>query len=201
MLIKNIANFSSVTDDHRFRCNLLRQGSQGVSWFKWVNSFPEFRGITRLCQSIKEIPRFSLFYSSGPFISQLPKKQPISCFTSFPRQGPCVTPWPYKAFLFLYLVRSGCDLGGHSSFLCLCWPGMVHNQRQLSIVVSDWESYLGSLFSTLVCGIMILHSCCGACQTLCLFLYFVICRSSLLKIMNSFHAELWSHSSNDGRNR
>ena len=33
-------------------------------------------------------------------------------------------------------------------FLFLCvWPGMVLNQRQLSTVVSDWEPYLGSLFS------------------------------------------------------
>ena len=31
-------------------------------------------------------------------------------------------------------------------FLCV-WPGMVPNQRQLSIVVSDGEPYLGSLFS------------------------------------------------------
>ena len=30
-------------------------------------------------------------------------------------------------------------------FLCV-WPSVVPNQRQLSIVVSDWESYLGSLF-------------------------------------------------------
>ena len=28
----------------------------------------------------------------------------------------------------------------------LCWPGMVHNQRQLFIIVSDWGSYLGSHF-------------------------------------------------------
>jgi hypothetical protein len=33
-------------------------------------------------------------------------------------------------------------------FLFLCvWPGMVPNQRQLTIVVSDQEPYLGSLFS------------------------------------------------------
>ena len=30
------------------------------------------------------------------------------------------------------------------------WPGMVLNQGQLSIVVSDWESYLGSLFPLLL---------------------------------------------------
>ena len=40
----------------------------------------------------------------------------------------------------------------HSMFCFLCffifmfWPGMVLNQGQLSIVVSDWESYLGSPF-------------------------------------------------------
>ena len=44
-------------------------------------------------------------------------------------------------------------LGGHSmsfiSMICvsMCWPGMVLNHGQLSIVVSDWESYLGSPFS------------------------------------------------------
>ena len=37
-------------------------------------------------------------------------------------------------------------------FVCLSFcifmfhPGMLLNQGQLSIVVSDWESYLGSLF-------------------------------------------------------
>ena len=52
---------------------------------------------------------------------------------------------------FYVSVWSGCDLGGHSLFffLCFCismfWPGMVLNQGQLSIVVSDWKSYLGSL--------------------------------------------------------
>ena len=33
-------------------------------------------------------------------------------------------------------------------FVFLCWPGMIPNQRQLSIVDSDWRSYLGSLFPT-----------------------------------------------------
>jgi hypothetical protein len=45
--------------------------------------------------------------------------------------------------------------GGHSMFCLLCffismfWQGMVLNQGQLSIVVSDWEPYLGSPFSLL----------------------------------------------------
>ena len=35
------------------------------------------------------------------------------------------------------------------------WPGMVLNQRQVSLVVSDWESYLGSLFSTCVSWVFV----------------------------------------------
>ena len=34
---------------------------------------------------------------------------------------------------------------------CVC-PGMVLNQRQMSIIVPDWEPYLGSLVSLLSCG-------------------------------------------------
>ena len=34
-------------------------------------------------------------------------------------------------------------------FSSMFWPGMVLNHGQLSIVVSDWESYLGSPFSLL----------------------------------------------------
>jgi hypothetical protein len=54
----------------------------------------------------------------------------------------------------LCLVRSGCDSGGEVYVFCffVFCPSVVPNQRQLSIVVSDWESYLGSLFSTCVCG-------------------------------------------------
>ena len=58
----------------------------------------------------------------------------------------------------LFWVWSGCDLGGHSMFYFLCfgislfWPGMVLNQGQLSIVVSDWEPYIGSPFPSFLCG-------------------------------------------------
>ena len=62
-----------------------------------------------------------------------------------------------------YLIWSGCDLGGHSMFfismfcvslfcVTMFWPGMVLNQGQLSIVVSDWESYLGSSFLFVIVG-------------------------------------------------
>ena len=41
-----------------------------------------------------------------------------------------------------------------SLFLAECGS---HNQRQLSIVVSDWESYLGSLFPT--CALCVVIFC------------------------------------------
>ena len=52
----------------------------------------------------------------------------------------------------------GVSWGGHSMFCVLCflflcvWPGVVLNQRQLSIVVSDREPYFGTLFPHLFCG-------------------------------------------------
>ena len=32
------------------------------------------------------------------------------------------------------------------------WPDMVLNQRQVLVIVSDWEPYLGSLFCVGFCG-------------------------------------------------
>ena len=70
-----------------------------------------------------------------------------------------------ETFLCLVLVWSGCDLGRHSmsfiSMICvnMCWPGIVLNQGQLSIVVSDWESYLGSPFSLL--SVWVVNFVCG----------------------------------------
>jgi hypothetical protein len=49
---------------------------------------------------------------------------------------------------------------GDLCFLFLCWPGMVPNQRLLSIIVSDWGSYLGSLFTPVVCGTLFLRCAC-----------------------------------------
>jgi hypothetical protein len=40
------------------------------------------------------------------------------------------------------VIKGGLSRG----IVYLCWPGMVPNQRQLFIVVSDWGSYLGSHF-------------------------------------------------------
>jgi hypothetical protein len=54
----------------------------------------------------------------------------------------------YRRELFYVSISvwSGCDLGwAFYVFVFLCfWPGVVLNQGQLSIVVSDWELYLGS---------------------------------------------------------
>ena len=57
-----------------------------------------------------------------------------------------------EPFYFSIWLGQGVMWGGHSIFcflgffISMFWPGMVLNQGQLSIVVSDWESYLGSPF-------------------------------------------------------
>ena len=66
--------------------------------------------------------------------------------------------------MFLCFVWSGCDLSGHSMldvlFVCFyVWPDMVLNQRQVLVIVSDWEPYLGSLFCVWFCGWMFLSLC------------------------------------------
>ena len=82
-------------------------------------------------------------------------------------------------------------------FFCV-WPGMVLNQRQLSIVVPDWEPYLGSLFSIVFRGWLFSVFCCvsAPARTVfgCRFIVFVQCSSSLLKDMDTYHAALWSSS-------
>ena len=58
-----------------------------------------------------------------------------------------------ETFYFFIWLGQGVIWGGHSMLsISLFWPSVVPNQRQLSIVVSDWESYLGSPFPTCVCG-------------------------------------------------
>ena len=58
--------------------------------------------------------------------------------------------------MFLCFVWSGCDLSGHSmSSLSFCvWPDMFLNQRQVLVIVSDWEPYLGGLFCH--CGLWVI---------------------------------------------
>ena len=89
-----------------------------------------------------------------------------------------------ERFLFSILVRPGCDSGGNSSFfismfsISLFLASVVPNQRHLSIVVSDWESYLGSLFSNLFfVGSCFL--CCRFALQNCLFFSLLFCLSVL----------------------
>ena len=67
---------------------------------------------------------------------------PTSSICSYePSTTTAVTPWCHalaiERFLFSILVRPGCDQGGHSSFYIF---------MQLSIVVSDWGSYISCSF-------------------------------------------------------
>ena len=65
-------------------------------------------------------------------------------------------------------------------FLCV-WPGMVPTQRQLSIVVSDWGSYLGSLFPPVWCGILFVYSFLEHCVASHSFLSSFFCQFTLNK--------------------
>ena len=55
-------------------------------------------------------------------------------------------------FYFSIWLGQGVMWGVHSMFYFLCFVFLcfcrVLNQGQLSIVVSDWESYLGRIFSS-----------------------------------------------------
>ena len=54
------------------------------------------------------------------------------------------------------MTRVGILVSLFLCFLFICfWPSVVPNQRQLSIVVSDWESYLGIFFSHLMLRLII----------------------------------------------
>ena len=69
------------------------------------------------------------------------------------------------------------------SFLCV-WLGMVLNQGQLSIVVSDWESYLGSFFPPPSVWDLVLRFVCrefaqGSCSVVVFFIVFVLSKVSL----------------------
>ena len=98
-----------------------------------------------------------------------------------------------EPFYSLCWLGRGVTRVGNLGCFFLCWPGMVPNQRQLSIVVFDWGSYLSSLFPPVVCGILILYCCFLALQC-CTF------RLLLIKMINLPHAASWSdHPSNNER--
>ena len=88
--------------------------------------------------------------------------------------------------------------GGHSMFcsmfvfLCV-WPGMIPNQRQLSIVVSDWEPYLFFFFHY---DLWVVIFCVSPYRAVLVFIYFllfsVFSYISLKYIMDTYHAVHWS---------
>ena len=80
-----------------------------------------------------------------------------------------------EPFYFSIWLGWGVIWVGILVFLFLFWPGMVPNQRQLSNVVSDWGSYLGSLFSTFSLWDLV-----GACVW-CMFV-FVFCFFGVISI-------------------
>jgi hypothetical protein len=117
-------------------------------------------------------------------------------------------------FLCLYfgLVRAWVGVGILCFVLCfvlLCgWPGMVPNQRQLAIVVSDWEPYWGSMFPPVFVGSCFLSLCLHQTELVRVGLFFVIFVLVVwVKIninMDSYHAAFWSdldNSSSDEEDR
>ena len=60
-----------------------------------------------------------------------------------------------EPFYSLFSLGRGVTRVGNLGCLFLCWPGMVPNQRQLFIVVSDWGSYLGSHFPTVIWWVLV----------------------------------------------
>ena len=80
-------------------------------------------------------------------------------------------------FMSLFWFGQGVSWGGHSMFLfyvlyfCF-WPVMVPNQRQLSIIVSDWETYLGSLCSHYDLWVVVFCVCVFHTELFRVFIYF-----------------------------
>ena len=54
-----------------------------------------------------------------------------------------------------FVCLCGCLLS--RCFVCLWLPRLVLNQRQLFIVVSDWEPYLGSHIPWVFCGLLSMY--------------------------------------------
>ena len=78
-----------------------------------------------------------LSFSFSKHVKGLPSKLPVGSVSRPDLREPF--------YLSIWLGR-GVIWVGILVYLFLCWPGLVPNQMQLSIVVSDWGSYLGSLF-------------------------------------------------------
>ena len=92
-----------------------------------------------------------------------------------------------EPFLFSIWLGQGVTWVGKSMFVFLCWPCMVPNQRQLSIVVSDWRSYLGSPFSHLQLWDLVFVSCCVSATILYVSFIFLGVHLNKFK-MYAYHA-------------
>ena len=96
-----------------------------------------------------------------------------------------------------YIKNLFCNYPFSMFCISLFWPGMVLNQGQLSIVVSDWEPYLGSFFPTYVLWVVIFCLVFSApdrtVSVSCIL--FVILFQCSVQVMNTYHTALWSDSS------
>jgi hypothetical protein len=105
-----------------------------------------------------------------------------------------------EPFYSPFWLGRGVTRVGNLGILFLCWPGMVPNQKQLFIVVSDCGSYLGSHFPTVFCRILFMCSCLWALHFFhVLFVLYCFGAFHSLNMWNSYLAALWSECSNDNR--
>uniref|UniRef100_A0A8C7HKU9 Ig-like domain-containing protein n=1 Tax=Oncorhynchus kisutch TaxID=8019 RepID=A0A8C7HKU9_ONCKI len=95
-----------------------------------ISNFTRNDSGTYICKATEEIPSLIESVGDGTQITVTARD--------------LVTPW-VGILVSLFLC-----------FLFLCfWPRVVPIRRHLSIVVSDWESYLGSLFPTCVLWVVV----------------------------------------------
>ena len=113
---------------------------------------------------------------------------PISCcrgsncsfFGSSKIKAVIVTFWPLFSFVLslFSIVRAWVGVGSLCFvFRFLFWPSMVLNQRQVSLVVSDWESYLGSLGFTVGLSVFVSVSVFGPHGTVSVLFTFIVLSS------------------------
>jgi hypothetical protein len=76
-------------------------------------------------------------------------------------------------------------------YFCV-WPGMVLNQRQLSIVVPDWEPYLGSLFSIVFWWVDVFCLCVSAPDRTVSVVFIVVLLCSVQFTLKKMNTALWS---------
>ena len=69
--------------------------------------------------------------------------------------------------------------------ISMFWPGMVLNQGQLSIVVSDWEPYLGAFFPTCLGGKFTFFMALCLWASRFVFVLFIVLSASFLTIKRS----------------